>query len=106
MQADLWGKQTRLINIFNHGKPSARLSSSVTSEACDDTASQGNLTNDRGAQLSAPVHDHLPLHTCNTIPPFVWIGSEQVRTIGIQAKVAFVLYKSCMLYISPPPTSH
>lgn len=59
MQVDLWGKQTRLINIFNHGKASARSSSSVTSEACNDTASRGNLTNDGGAQLSAPV-SHSP----------------------------------------------
>lgn len=55
MQPELWGKQTRLINIFNHGKRSARSSSSVTSEACDDKASRGNLLNDGGDPLSAPV---------------------------------------------------
>lgn len=55
MQSESWGKQRRLINIFNHGKRSARSSSSVTSEACDDTAPRGNFLNDGGARLSAPI---------------------------------------------------
>lgn len=53
-----------------------------------------------GLSWAHQFHDHLPLHTCNTIPAFVWIGSEQVRTIGNLARVAFVLYKPCLLYIS------